>query len=247
MTTVAAGQEYGSVAARVDQLTPYGDTERSLYACAFGMIQVIGENQDMPGSLRVRLARNVLTAAEQVRNSDVPAEPAPEPAAGAKHEISTGWKGDGPGECGVACTCGVTYDGFDSLAEAEQHLLRHIADPAGQDYGRADTAEADDPTPVSGGRIEPHTGAVTDSSLVPKPIAEHYDASEFAGDAICACGESFGGLGALDRLAQHVAKANAVTDGGLVDETEARRTSNLQYFEDGRSNAECSEEELEGR
>jgi hypothetical protein len=87
------------------------------------------------------------------------AEPA-EPAPVAEHYEARGWKGegDGTGTCGVQCACGVTYDGFDSLAEASTFLALHIADPAGQDYGRADTAEADDPTPVSGGRIQPHTG-----------------------------------------------------------------------------------------
>jgi hypothetical protein len=36
------------------------------------------------------------------------------------------------------------------------------ADPSGHGYSR----EADDPTPVSGGRIEPHTGGMTESGLV---------------------------------------------------------------------------------
>jgi hypothetical protein len=60
--------------------------------------------------------------------------------------------------CGAECACGVTVSGFDSLAEAREALTQHIADPGGLDFGRADTAEADDPTPVSGGRIQPHTG-----------------------------------------------------------------------------------------
>lgn len=38
------------------------------------------------------------------------------------------------------------------------------ADPTGLSYSRAD--EADDPTPVSGGRVEPHTGGMTDGGLV---------------------------------------------------------------------------------
>jgi hypothetical protein len=88
----------------------------------------------------------------------------PEPIA--EHYETNAWKGDGPGSCGIECACGVTYDGFDTLAEATQQLRWHIADPAGQDYGRADTAEADDPTPVSGVRVPPHTGGLTEQGLV---------------------------------------------------------------------------------
>lgn len=64
--------EHGSVEERVDQLTPHADSESNLFAKAFGMIQVIGEDDRMPGSVRVRLARNVLTAAERVRMGDDP-------------------------------------------------------------------------------------------------------------------------------------------------------------------------------
>lgn len=62
----------GSVEERVDQLQPHADSESNLFAKAFGMLQVIGEIADMPGSVRVRLARNVLTAAERVRMGDDP-------------------------------------------------------------------------------------------------------------------------------------------------------------------------------
>ncbi|GIE75755.1 hypothetical protein Aph02nite_17050 [Actinoplanes philippinensis] len=43
------------------------------------------------------------------------------------HYEVRGWKGDGPGECGVECACGeATFDGFDSLAEASAQLAFHI-------------------------------------------------------------------------------------------------------------------------
>lgn len=94
-----------------------------------------------------------------------PAEPSPEPLA--EHYEANGWIGPGTtGSAGIECVCGVTYDGFDTLAEARTQLSWHIADPTGQDYGRADTAEADDPTPVSPARVPLHNGAMTDGGLV---------------------------------------------------------------------------------
>lgn len=48
------------------------------------------------------------------------------PAPIAVHYETSGWKGKGPGTCGVECACGVTYDNFDSLAEAAELLARHI-------------------------------------------------------------------------------------------------------------------------
>lgn len=97
------------------------------------------------------------------------------------------------------------------------------ADPTGLAYTRADD-EADDPTPVSPARVEPHYGAVVDGSLVPAPIAAHYDASNWRGEATevaditCACGRTFSEhgrvAGAVEALRRHI-------DGGaLVDETE---------------------------
>jgi len=47
------------------------------------------------------------------------------------HREISGWGGV-PGECGVQCVCGVTYDGFDSLAEASALLARHIAGERGE-------------------------------------------------------------------------------------------------------------------
>jgi hypothetical protein len=55
----------------------------------------------------------------------------------AQHYESGGWKGASPGTSGVECACGVTYDGFDSLAEAADQLARHI------EAGNAETAPGD--------------------------------------------------------------------------------------------------------
>jgi hypothetical protein len=46
-----------------------------------------------------------------------------------KHEFVGGSKG-GPGECGARCRCGVSFDGFDTVAEAHALLDEHIADEA---------------------------------------------------------------------------------------------------------------------
>lgn len=99
-----------------------------------------------------------------------------------EHAEVGGWKGEGPGTCGVECACGVTYDNFDSLAEASELLARHIADPRGMDRSRSDE-DADDPAPVSPARVPPHVGAVTNEGLVDEsepacpgcghPMAQH--------------------------------------------------------------------------
>ncbi|MFG3709185.1 hypothetical protein ACGF7U_31265 [Micromonospora sp. NPDC047670] len=39
--------------------------------------------------------------------------------------------GGAPGECSAVCACGVTFDGFDTIAEAVAMLDGHIADPDG--------------------------------------------------------------------------------------------------------------------
>lgn len=44
-----------------------------------------------------------------------------------EHRQVAGWGGV-PGECGVECSCGVTYDNFDTIAEAGTLLDQHIAD-----------------------------------------------------------------------------------------------------------------------
>jgi hypothetical protein len=46
-----------------------------------------------------------------------------------------------------------------------------VADPTGLLHSRAD--EADDPTPVSGARVRPHTGAMTDEGLVDETEVPH--------------------------------------------------------------------------
>jgi hypothetical protein len=93
----------------------------------------------------------------------------------------------------------------DSMTVRPEAVLQvYPADPTGQLYSRADDGETTQPI---AGRMPPHYGAVTGGSLVPQPIAEHYDASEFAGDAVCACGESFGSVSALK---DHIAGSNAV-------------------------------------
>jgi hypothetical protein len=42
------------------------------------------------------------------------------------HYQTSGWGGV-PGECGAECVCGVTFDGFDSIAEASALLDGHMA------------------------------------------------------------------------------------------------------------------------
>lgn len=63
-----------------------------------------------------RVQAEILTGARPVAASETPA-----------HYETRGWKGDTPGSCGVECACGLGYDGFDSLAEAQKLLAVHIA------------------------------------------------------------------------------------------------------------------------
>ncbi|WIM97803.1 hypothetical protein ACTOB_001357 [Actinoplanes oblitus] len=74
-------------------------------------------------------------------------EPKPEPVA--EHYHLSGQTG-GPGECAAECACGLTFSGFDTLAEAVAQVDRHIADPTGAAYQR----EAEDAELVIG-RIPP--------------------------------------------------------------------------------------------
>jgi hypothetical protein len=82
-------------------------------------------------------------------------------------------------------------DGFELLPDA---------DPMGLSYTRADE-EADDPTPVSGGRIPPHTGAVTEGGLVDEtgPAGWHGKGCLGATGRPCTC--------------------EPATEAGVVDET----------------------------
>lgn len=141
---------------------------------------------------------------------------------------------------------------------AENAELR-AAVPAGAlpgDDGLGYSREADDPTPVSGGRLTPHfatqEGTVRDShlvideqaadgsaGLVPAPIAAHYDATGWngraAGEASCACGETFGGVKAL---AQHLADES---QGLRNDETPEHYEKRVWIGDDpGSCGAECA-------
>lgn len=61
-----------------------------------------------------------------------PAAPVPpdpqEPAQTPEHYETSGWTGGDSGS-GVACACGVQFDGFDSLKAAGEELARHIETP----------------------------------------------------------------------------------------------------------------------
>lgn len=86
----------------------------------------------------------------------VPAEPAPEPIAA--HYDASAFSD----EC--VCACGESFGD-------EAALGAHIADPTGLLHSRADD-EPDDPTPVSGARVEPHVGGMTDEGLVDETPVE---------------------------------------------------------------------------
>jgi hypothetical protein len=59
-----------------------------------------------------------------MQDQSVPTEAA-EVAQVVDHQHNAGWSG-GPGECVAQCTCGLTFDGFDTLAEAQAQLDDHI-------------------------------------------------------------------------------------------------------------------------
>lgn len=63
------------------------------------------------------------------------ATPLDSPAAADHHHVA-GWGGE-TGRCGVECVCGVTFDGFDTIAEAVELLDHHIgsATAATVEYG----------------------------------------------------------------------------------------------------------------
>lgn len=69
---------------------------------------------------------------DAVRNVVTGAESADTLAADVQvHRQSSGWNnGFTLGGSGVNCTCGVIFDGFDSIAEASESLKLHIADAA---------------------------------------------------------------------------------------------------------------------
>ncbi|QOC89851.1 hypothetical protein [Micromonospora craniellae] len=65
--------------------------------------------------------------ADRYRLTDAGAQALAGDAAQGVHQTGTGWTGADPGQSGVACVCAVAFDGFDSIAEAQVHLDRHIA------------------------------------------------------------------------------------------------------------------------
>jgi len=54
------------------------------------------------------------------------------PPVGVTHEQENGWAGPN-GDCGASCTCGVMFDGFDTIGEARALLDAHIANPEERD------------------------------------------------------------------------------------------------------------------
>jgi hypothetical protein len=93
-----------------------------------------------PARARRRFERFESAAEPAARTSKKKARSAPPPTPAAEelemadepptqlvHRFAGGWKGTDPGSCGAECSCGDTYDGFDSLAEASELIDRHIA------------------------------------------------------------------------------------------------------------------------
>lgn len=127
--------------------------DRTQVKCQFGAVEyrvISWHRRGRPDEPVARDARDV--ELERLRAEVAALQAAAAPSPGAEHNDAGGWKGAGPGSCGVECSCGVTFDGFDTLNEAHEQLARHIetanADPSGLGYSR----EADDPTPVSPAR-----------------------------------------------------------------------------------------------
>jgi hypothetical protein len=91
------------------------------------------------------------------------------------HRLTSAWGGV-PGECGVSCECGVTYDGFDTIAEAEKLLTEHISDaaivhPAWCNTERCWAYENDDDNPPVGGYHE--SAPIVLDTLNPRGISLH--------------------------------------------------------------------------
>lgn len=72
---------------------------------------------------------------------------------------------------------------WESLGPAAGRIAESMepADPTGQLYSR----EADDPTPVSGARVEPHVGGMTESGLVDETPAEPVHMDFTSGESMC--------------------------------------------------------------
>jgi hypothetical protein len=95
------------------------------YVAESGKRHVVVEHEF--GRISLRLSR-VEDPVVDGSPSDLDGPPeADEPAEfGGVHERAGGRAG-GPGDCAVWCACGVTYDGFDTIAEAGALLDEHIA------------------------------------------------------------------------------------------------------------------------
>lgn len=130
----------------------------------------------------------------------------------------------------------VAYREHGYSPESERLLAASQIPVESVDDGFGYSREADDPTPVSPGRVPLHTGSIVRDSelvidrtlagpgLVPAPIAEHYEARVWADKgpgscgADCACGIGFAGLDTPDQasefLSNHIAASTPQPDGG---------------------------------
>lgn len=161
-----------------------------------------------------------VTQAEEVAGSDEEPGPATAPVAD-PHTQVRGWVGE-PGECGVECSCGVAFDGFDTLGEAEAlralHAEAEATAPADETHpaGPADAAHDPRAAAVLGdSRLQDRPGAPSDAdhdksepavwvAVVRRGIAYHDPAGQ-DGQTVCHRSMSDGLL---------VAPAAIITAGG---------------------------------
>lgn len=151
-----------------------------------------------------------------------------QPYSGGVFHYGTEWIARGPVTAGVYMSVSAEFavkrEAAAKLAEREaelENLRAEVAElraalPAAAlagDTGLAYSRDADDPTPVSPARVEPHFGAMTDGGLVdetavPAPLAEHYETGGWKGagpgtaGVDCACGVAFDGFDSLDEAAE---------------------------------------------
>jgi hypothetical protein len=83
------------------------------------------------------------------------------------------------------------------LAKLRAEVEKLRAEASGLSYTRADDGP-DDPTPVSGGRIELHTGGVTDGGLVDETAAVPVHAEFSTGESSCGLATVPPGAGSSD-------------------------------------------------
>jgi hypothetical protein len=114
-----------------------------------------------------------------------------------EHREVSGWKGegDGTGTCGVECACGVTYDNFDSLAEAGELLKVHIE-------AATSPIEAEPVVPHACGpdcecRADEPDGTVIGRAAVDEPdpcyVPNGFQAPEVIAERVAACAASHPG------------------------------------------------------